>query len=108
MLLYPPYGGIKIRNTKIMQKTTKKQVLNRMNYISGHLEGVKKMIENDKYCVDIIHQNKGIISAIKKVNRIVLENHLHTCVKDAVESRSKKEQKIKIQELLDILENSNQ
>ncbi len=90
-----------------MKKETKKQILNRMNYLIGHLNGVKKMVENDRYCVDIIHQNKGIISAIKKVNRMVLENHLHTCVKDAVISKNKEEQENKIQELLDILENSN-
>ncbi len=90
-----------------MEQRNKKKIINRMSYISGHLEGVKKMVENDRYCVDIIHQNKGIISAIKKVNRMVLENHLHTCVKDAVVSKNKEEQENKIQELLDILENSN-
>jgi CsoR family transcriptional regulator, copper-sensing transcriptional repressor len=92
----------------LMEQKNKRKIINRISYISGHLEGVKKMIEEDRYCVDIIHQNKGIISAIKKVNRMVLENHLHTCVRDAVMSKNKKEQEDKIRELLDILENSNE
>ncbi len=91
-----------------MEQKNKRKIINRISYISGHIEGVKKMIEDDRYCVDIIHQNKGIISAIKKVNRMVLENHLRTCVKDAVVSKNKEEQENKIRELLDILENSNE
>jgi DNA-binding FrmR family transcriptional regulator len=87
---------------KIMKKSVKKKVLNRMNYLIGHLEGVKKMIENDKYCIDIILQNEAVISALKKVNEIVLENHLNTCVTEAIKNKSEKERKKKIKELLDL------
>ena len=88
-----------------MKKDYKKQILNRMNYISGHLEGVKKMIKEDKYCVDIILQNEAIISALKKVNEMVLENHLNTCVTTAIKSKSQKERKKKIKELLELFKN---
>ncbi len=74
-----------------MKKTTKKQIINRMNYISGHLEGIKKMIENDKYCIDIILQNEAVISAIKKVNEMILKNHLDTCVTEAIKGKNEKE-----------------
>ncbi len=90
-----------------MQKFTKKEVLNRMNYISGHLEGVKNMVKEDRYCVDIIHQNEGIISAIKKVNQMILENHLDTCVTEAIKGKSERERKKKIKELLVIYKNSD-
>jgi len=90
-----------------MEEKVKRKIINRINYINGHLEGVKKMIEDDRYCVDIIHQNKGVISAVKKVNRLVLENHLKTCVRDAITSKEKKEQEKKIEELLDILDNKS-
>jgi len=73
-----------------------------MNYLSGHLEGVKKMIENDEYCVDIILQNEAVISAVKKVNEMVLENHLNTCVTEAIKGKSEKERKKKIKELLEL------
>jgi len=79
-----------------------------MSYISGHLEGIKKMLQNDKYCIDIIKQNEAVIAAIKKVNQIILENHLNTCVADAIKSKDKKEQKKKIKELLEIFKNSDE
>lgn len=88
-----------------MKKNYKKQILNRMNYISGHLEGVKKMIKEDKYCIDIILQNEAVISALKKVNEMILENHLKTCVTKAIESKNQKERKKKIKELLDLFKN---
>jgi DNA-binding FrmR family transcriptional regulator len=91
---------------KIMRNSIKKQILNRMNYLTGHLEGVKKMIENDKYCVDIILQNEAVISALKKVNEMVLENHLNTCVTEAIKNKNEKERKKKIKELLELFKNS--
>jgi DNA-binding FrmR family transcriptional regulator len=88
-----------------MKKFLKKKILNRMNYLIGHLKGVKKMIENDEYCVDIIFQNEAVISALKKVNEMVLENHLNTCVTQAIKNKSEKERKKKIKELLDLFKN---
>jgi DNA-binding FrmR family transcriptional regulator len=85
-----------------MQKLIKKKVLNRMNYLIGHLKGIKKMIENDEYCIDIILQNEAVISALKKVNEMVLENHLNTCVTEAIKNKNEKERKKKIKELLDL------
>jgi len=73
-----------------------------MNYLIGHLKGVKKMIEDDKYCIDIILQNEAVISALKKVNEMILENHLNTCVIEAIKNKSEKERKKKIKELLDL------
>jgi len=90
-----------------MKKTFKKQLLNRMNYLSGHLEGIKKMIKDEKYCIDIIKQNKAIVAALKKVNQMILENHLNTCVTEAIKGRSEKERKKKIKELLAIYKNSD-
>ena len=73
-----------------------------MNYLIGHLKGVKKMIEDDKYCIDIILQNEAVISALKKVNEMILENHLNTCVTEAIKNKSEKERKKKIKEILDL------
>jgi DNA-binding FrmR family transcriptional regulator len=91
---------------KAMKKYSKKQILNRMNYLAGHLEGVKKMIKDDKYCIDIIKQNEAVIAAIKELNRIILENHLNTCVTEAIKGKDEKERKKKIKELLEIFKNS--
>jgi DNA-binding FrmR family transcriptional regulator len=88
-----------------MKKYSKKQILNRMNYLSGHLRGVKKMIEEDKYCIDIINQNQAVIEALRRVNYIVLKNHLDTCVTKAIRSKKEKERREKIKELLEIFKN---
>lgn len=91
-----------------MQSVFKKQILNRMNYLSGHLNGVQKMIEDDTYCIDIIEQNMAVIAAIKKVNQMILENHLNTCIADAIRGEDVKERKKKIEELLAIFKNSEE
>lgn len=86
-----------------MGKYSKKEILKRINYIQGHLEGVKKMIDNDRYCIDIINQSKGITSALKKVNKMILANHLNCCIVSAIERKDEKDQKEKIEELLETL-----
>lgn len=90
-----------------MNNLLKKQLLNRMSYISGHLEGVKKMVKDDKYCIEIILQNEAVLAAIKKINEMILENHLNTCVTQAIKGKSEKERKRKFKELLKIYKNSN-
>jgi len=90
-----------------MQKKFKKQILNRISYLAGHLEGIKKMVEKDKYCIDILWQGEAVIAALKKVNEMVLENHLNTCVTEAIKGKSQKERKKKIKELLEIFKKSN-
>lgn len=76
-----------------------------MNYLSGHFEGIKKMLRADKYCIDIIKQNEAVIAALDKVNRLILENHLNTCVTEAIKGKDEKERKKKIKELLKIYQN---
>jgi len=88
-----------------MKKSFKKQILKRMNYLSGHLEGIKKMIKDDKYCIDVILQNEAVIAAIKKLNQLILENHLDTCVTEAVKKKGEKERKKKIKEILELFKN---
>ncbi len=90
-----------------MNNLLKKQLLNRMNYISGHLGGIKKMVKDDKYCIEIILQNEAVLAAIKKINEMILENHLNTCVTQAIKGKNEKERKRKFKELLKIYKNSN-
>lgn len=85
-----------------MKNLFKKKVLTRMNYLSGHLQGIKKMISEDKYCIDVIRQNQAVIAALRKVNEIILKNHLETCVKIAVESKDKKERNKVFNEIIEV------
>lgn len=58
----------------------KKLVINRLNRISGQINGIAKMIENDAYCNDVLIQLSAVENSIKSLSTHVLENHLYTCV----------------------------
>ncbi len=62
----------------------KKDVLKRLSYIEGHLAGIRRMIEEDKYCVDVLKQTFAVRRAIQKLESRMLDGHLHTCVIDGV------------------------
>jgi DNA-binding FrmR family transcriptional regulator len=90
-----------------MKKIIKKEILNRMNYFIGHLQAVKNMVEKEAYCIEIIHQNAAVCEAIKKVNELILENHLETCVTQAIKGKDEKERRKKLKELLGIYKKHN-
>ena len=58
----------------------KKQVLDRLATIEGHLRGIRKMVEEDQYCVDILRQTYAVQQALKKLEAVLLEGHLQGCV----------------------------
>ncbi len=60
----------------------KKQILNRLATIEGHLKGIRKMVESDQYCVDIIKQSYAVERALKAFESALLEGHLTSCVSD--------------------------
>lgn len=90
-----------------MKPAVKKECLKRMNYLKGHLDGVKKMLEGDAYCIDIIKQNKAVINALHKVNELILGSHLDTCVMNVSLGKSKNKQRAMANELLGIYKTSN-
>ena len=63
----------------------KKSVLNRMSRIIGHMESVKKMVENDRDCTDVLIQLSAVSSALQGVSRAVLKEHMSTCIVEAVQ-----------------------
>jgi DNA-binding FrmR family transcriptional regulator len=79
-----------------------KKVLNRMNYLLGHLKANLRMVENDRYCIDIIRQNQAVISALKKVNELILKDHLDNCVTQAVRSKKERERRRVLKEILEV------
>ena len=62
----------------------KDDALKRLSYIEGHLSGIRKMLEDDKYCVDVLKQTYAVRRAIEKMESILLEGHLHSCVVDGI------------------------
>ncbi len=63
-----------------MDEPMKHEYLKRLNYIDGHLKGIRKMVEDDKYCVDVLRQTFAVRKAIQKLERLMLEGHLRDCV----------------------------
>jgi DNA-binding FrmR family transcriptional regulator len=69
----------------------KEDVLKRLNYIEGHLKGIRKMVDEDQYCVDILRQTYAVRKAIEKLENIILENHLRACVSEGMASGKENE-----------------
>jgi CsoR family transcriptional regulator, copper-sensing transcriptional repressor len=61
-------------------KADKKHILNRLSSIEGHLKGIRKMVESDQYCVDIVKQSFAVERALKAFEAALLEGHLASCV----------------------------
>ena len=66
------------------ETNTKKRAIHRIKIIQGHLKKVQEMLENDEYCVDIVHQSRAIQSALKKLDLLIIEDHLNSCVIDQI------------------------
>lgn len=90
-----------------MKGADHKKQLTRINRIEGQVRGIKTMIENEKYCMDILTQIKAIRSALKGLELDILDRHAHHCLMAAVSSGSEKEAKIKIDEILDLVKRSS-
>ena len=87
-----------------MQPTTQEQALKRLNYIDGHLAGIRRMIEEEKYCVDVLNQTYAVRRAIEKMEALLLDGHLHTCVVTGV--KDGREEAV-IGELIELYELAN-
>jgi len=80
------------------------QKLNRLARIEGQIRGIAKMVEEDRYCIDILTQLQAAKSALSKVESEVLKDHTAHCVAEAIASGNENEQKEKFAELVDLLE----
>ena len=62
----------------------KQEALKRLSYVEGHLSGIRRMVERDTYCVDVLKQTFAVRRAIQKLESLLLEGHLHSCVIEGV------------------------
>ena len=67
-----------------MEDNVRADVLRRLNYVDGHLAGIRRMVEEDQYCVDILRQTYAVRRALEKLESRMLEGHLRTCVVEGV------------------------
>jgi DNA-binding FrmR family transcriptional regulator len=85
----------------------KQDVLARLKSAEGHLRGVERMVEEDVYCVDVIKQTLAVQKALDKINSMMLENHLNTCVTTAIRSQDGNERERVIGEIVDVFAATN-
>ena len=81
--------------------------LQRLRRIEGQIRGVIKMIENKRYCMDILQQTRAISAALKAVENNIMEDHMISCVTTALKSNKKKEQANKIKEVIEVISKFN-
>ncbi len=80
-------------------KNLQERIYHRLKIARGHLEKVIKMIEDDTYCIDVMHQMQAVESGLKETGNLLLENHLKSCVADAI-SKGKKD--VAISEIMQV------
>ena len=85
-------------------KKNRQKTLDRLARLEGQVRGIAKMVSEDRYCVDILAQTAAVRSALKGVERLILEDHAHHCVQAAIDSGDPSDQQAKFQELIALLQ----
>lgn len=85
-----------------VEQTT--DALRRLKSVEGHVRGVQRMVEEGAYCIDVVNQITAIRRALKKVSGIVLDQHLHSCVTDAMQGPDADARERVLGELLEVFE----
>ena len=88
-----------------MDEKQKKSKLARLGRIEGQVRGVARMVEQERYCIDVLTQIRAVRAALDKVEQEILHDHLRHCVAHAFHAGSARERQTKIDELLEVLDN---
>ena len=90
-----------------MKTEHKREVVNRLRSIQGHIKGIERMVEEDQYCIDILKQTEAVARALDRVNALLLGNHLDTCVTTAIRGDDPAERERVIGELMQVFQHSD-
>jgi CsoR family transcriptional regulator, copper-sensing transcriptional repressor len=90
-----------------MREDIKASALKRLKRIEGQVRGLGRMVEDDRYCIDIVTQIAAVRAALRRVEEEVLRDHVAHCVEHAISSGDKADQRQKIVELMDVIGRSN-
>jgi CsoR family transcriptional regulator, copper-sensing transcriptional repressor len=86
-----------------MQKDAKAAVLKRFKRIEGQVGGLSSMVEDGRYCIDIVTQISAVRAALRRAEEEILRDHVSHCVEHAITSGNKQDQRKKIAEIIEIL-----
>lgn len=78
--------------------------LRRLKVVEGHIRGIERMVEEEAYCIDVIRQIQAVQSALNKVSKIILEEHLNSCLITAVRGEDVDERERVLQEISEVFE----
>jgi DNA-binding FrmR family transcriptional regulator len=86
-----------------MRPHAKSSVLKRLNRIEGQVRGLSRMVEHERYCIDVVTQLSAVRAALRRAEEEILADHVANCVEHAIASGNKAEQRRKIAELMNVL-----
>ncbi len=86
----------------MMDPETKHRTLARLRRIEGQVQGVQRMVEEEKYCVDVMLQISAIQGALEQVSKMLMHRHIESCVMDSMKAGSDQERAKKIEELIEV------
>lgn len=89
-----------------MQRDGKPHLLNRLSRVEGQVRGIARMVEDDRYCIDVLTQIRAVRAALAKVESEILRDHLGHCIEGAIVSGDKVEQRKKAEELILLMEHT--
>ena len=90
-----------------MKIDAKVAVQRRFNRIEGQVRGLSRMVEEDRYCIDIVTQISAVRAALRRAEEEILRDHVGHCVEHAIASGDKKDQRKKIAEIIEVLGRSS-
>ena len=88
---------------KYSKPETKTETLKRLGRIEGQVRGLARMVEDDRYCIDIVTQIGAVRAALRRVEEEILRDHVAHCVNHAISSGDKADQRRKVKELMDVM-----
>ena len=89
-----------------MERENKPKLLNRLSRIEGQVRGIARMVEDGRYCIDVLTQVQAVRAALARVETEMLKDHLGHCIEGAIVSGDRAEQRRKASELIQLLERS--
>ncbi|GBQ43133.1 hypothetical protein AA11237_3189 [Acidocella aminolytica 101 = DSM 11237] len=101
MAIYPAW--VLYQGPDTMHDTTRRKVTQRLKRVEGQVGGVLRMVEDDRYCIDLLTQISAMRAALHKVEEEILRDHLNHCVADAFASGDAVDQRHKVEELVQTL-----
>ncbi len=87
----------------MMNPEQKNRVEARLNRIEGQVRGIRRMVVEDRYCIEILAQTASVVSALRGVEDMIMAQHLKTCVSDAMRSSDSLEKELKIEEVMNVM-----